>query len=72
MESLPRILSDGNFTPADYTWLASIQLYHRRKWEGQNKTQVLEEKKTFRGVLRASALALSLMDLSLGPAKSII
>ena len=28
--------------------------------------------KTFRGVLRASALALSLMDLSLGPAISII
>ena len=27
--------------------------------------------KTFRGVLRASALALSLMDLSLGPAISI-
>ena len=38
-----------------------------------NMTQVLiGEERTFRGVLRASALALALMDLSLGPAMSVM
>ena len=53
------------------TYIYSTAISKKDNGKDKHDTSVGEEK-TFRGVLHASALALSLMDLSLGSAISII